>query len=281
MRRPCRRGAEVRVVPWNAGDSVDRLAALDLAVLRAPWDYPHDMPGFTAWLDSLERLGVPLLNPPGLVRWNLDKRYLLDLARKDVPIPATALLQPGGGPAQWHAALASVGRAPEFRAVLKPCWGGSGLAVQMTSAATIEADVPRAQAEAPGRPWMVQAFMPEVTTEGETSFVFVAGHFAHAVRTRPAAGEFRVNARYAPPPPRRFEPPGDLLGQARRVLDAMPGDAPPLYARIDGLNDGAGRFVCLEAEAIDPTLFLQLAPDTAGVLADATLSALMRGRARR
>ena len=67
-------------MPWNADASGGSLAGLDLAILRAPWDYPYDVPGFTTWLDAMERVGLHLLNPPSLVRWNLNKRYLLDLA---------------------------------------------------------------------------------------------------------------------------------------------------------------------------------------------------------
>jgi hypothetical protein len=81
-------GAEVRVVQWNGlGDPVAELSGADAAVLRCPWDYPRDVPGFLRWLDAVERAGVPLLNTPALVRWNLDKRYLLDLAHGGVAVP--------------------------------------------------------------------------------------------------------------------------------------------------------------------------------------------------
>ncbi len=49
----------------------------DLIVMRSPWDYPQRIAEFLAWLDSLPASRV--LNPPALIRWNLDKRYLLDL----------------------------------------------------------------------------------------------------------------------------------------------------------------------------------------------------------
>ncbi len=267
-------GAEVHVVPWNGSGSAPALAGIDVAVLRSPWDYPAHTPDFMAWLDSVERLSLRLLNPPSLVRWNIDKRYLLDLARAGLSVPRTAALIPEEGPVQWRTALAQVGAGDGGPAVLKPCWGGSGVAVGLTSLDTIGRDVAAAMEEAPGRPWLVQALVPGIAAEGETSFIFVAGQFAHAVRTRPAAGDFRVNARYAPRPPERIDPQAGAVADAARVLAALPGRAAPLYARIDGAPHSDGRFVYLEAEVIDPTLFLDLAPATAELLARATLAAI-------
>ena len=39
---------------------------------------------------------------------------------------------------------------------------------------------------------LFQAFVPEVETQGEVSLVFIDGVFSHAVRKRPAQGDFRV-----------------------------------------------------------------------------------------
>ena len=268
-------GAEVHVVPWNGAGSAAALAGVNVAVLRSPWDYPAGVPAFMAWLDSVERLRVRLLNPPSLVRWNVDKRYLLDLARAGRRGPGTAARIPADGGVQGRAALAEVGAGDGGPAVLKPCWGGSGVAVGLTSLDMIERDVATAMEEAPGRPWLVQAFLPGIAAEGETSFIFVAGQFAHAVRTQPAAGDFRVNARYMPRPPERTDPPAEAVADATRVLAALPSGRAPLYARIDGVPGRDGRLVCLEAEVIDPTLFLDLAPVTAELLARATLAAAM------
>ena len=39
---------------------------------------------------------------------------------------------------------------------------------------------------------LIQAFVPEVESRGELSLVYVDGGFSHAVRKRPAGGDFRV-----------------------------------------------------------------------------------------
>src|SRR5260370_37218539 len=43
---------------------------------------------------------------------------------------------------------------------------------------------------------MVQQFLPAVLSEGELSLVFLAGAFSHAVRKRPATGDFRVQEQF-------------------------------------------------------------------------------------
>jgi hypothetical protein len=57
-------------------------AAYDAVIFRSTWDYHLRFDEFRAWLDRLASLGVCAWNSPSLVRWNADKRYLLDLARK-------------------------------------------------------------------------------------------------------------------------------------------------------------------------------------------------------
>lgn len=159
-----------------------------------------------------------LLNPPALVRWNSEKRYLLNLAREGVAAPPTAEVHADLDTVAWRSAFASVGAADGRRAVLKPCWGGSGLSVRPTALAPAAEDMAEAEQGMPGRPWLLRAFLPAIAAEGETSFVFVAGRFAHAVRTRHVECEFRVNFRYAPRPTESVEPRPRLVDDAACVL---------------------------------------------------------------
>src|SRR5688500_7794772 len=62
-------------VPW---------ASFDAVVLRSTWDYHRRSAEFNEWLTMLEDVGVPVWNPVPLLRWNANKRYLRDLARRGV-----------------------------------------------------------------------------------------------------------------------------------------------------------------------------------------------------
>ena len=89
--------------------------------------------------------------------------------------------------------------------------------------------------------------------------MFFGGVFSHAVSKRPKAGEFRVQERLGgmiahtdPPPP--------LIEYARELLDAAaPGC---LYARVDVVA-AADRFVLMEIELVEPSLYLLHDPPSA------------------
>ena len=268
-----RLGANVRIEQWN-GDR--RATGADLAragavVLRSPWDYHGDLDRFLGWLDEIETAGVRLHNPAPLVRWNVDKRYLLDLQRSGVLIPPTAVVEPGVASRGLDEAYGTADVAPGEPAVIKPAWGGSGFGVELASRAEAEAVLAGAWRAAPGRPMLIQQFLAGIGSAGETSLVFIDGTFSHAVVKRPAPGEFRTNAKFAPLGRLSVVPPAETIAAALMVIDSLPVDAAPLYARIDGVPDAAGRFVCMEAEVIDPGLFMDSDTVAAEWLAEATL----------
>src|SRR3989449_11785068 len=82
-------------------------------VVRSCWDYHHRLEEFLAWVARLERAGIPLLNPPAVLRWNSHKGYLRDLAARGVSVVPTRWLgrgEPGDPPmlledAGWRGAV--------------------------------------------------------------------------------------------------------------------------------------------------------------------------------
>lgn len=87
-----RRGLHARWLPWEDPDTL----YADLVILRtAGQDRPDE---FAAWTKRVRHL----LNPPGVVAWNTDRRYLRDLQHAGVPTRAagpedtTALVFLGG-----------------------------------------------------------------------------------------------------------------------------------------------------------------------------------------
>ena len=87
-----REGALARHVIWS--DFAVHWSAFDTVLLRACWDYHRRLPEFLAWIAAIEATGARVLNPPGLIRWNSSKRYLLELAGMGVLIPSTILIDP-------------------------------------------------------------------------------------------------------------------------------------------------------------------------------------------
>src|SRR5262245_58566797 len=84
------RGVLASVAPWNG--PFEPFAKSGAVVLRANWDYHQELARFRGWLDALDVRGVPVFNPTAMVRWNLEKGYLLELAAGGVRVPATLVL---------------------------------------------------------------------------------------------------------------------------------------------------------------------------------------------
>lgn len=127
------------------------------------------------------------------------------------------------------------------------------------------------RAALPNRPLLIQHFQPGIEIVGVTSMIFIDGVFSHAILKRPAPDEFRTNSLFAPLPPEAIMPPGESMAIGRRILEMLPGDAPPLYARIDGVPDIDGHLLCMEVEVIDPGLALDSSPGAADKLVEATM----------
>jgi len=250
-------GAQVSVLNWNEHSASDFLSC-DLTFLRQTWDYQEDPGGFAAWLIRLHAQGGQIEVRPDLAIWNNDKRTLLELRNAGIEIPATF--------SSVEEAVASQSdRRSIEKYVLKPAFGGDGIGVELTSPSDLEASVTSFKENLPGRPIMVQEFLPEIG-DGEWKMICIEGKVALAVCAKPRTGEFRINSRFGPIID-ASEPPDAARSAAEKIMAFV---GAPLCARVDGVMRGDA-FVCTELELCDPDLYLHYAPEVAKTLAEATL----------
>jgi glutathione synthase/RimK-type ligase-like ATP-grasp enzyme len=256
------RGGRVTAAVWN-DPSVD-WSGFDSIVIRSTWDY-HQHPGeYRDWIVALEATGAPVWNPPALLRWNMEKTYLLDLERAGIRIVPTTWVAKGSNPdlsamlteRNWDQAVVK----PVISAASNRTWRITREMSRDTQALLAESlrlgDV------------MVQPFVPEIQTNGEWSQIFLGGEFSHAVRKTPVDGDFRVQAHLGGDTV-AADPGTDLIAAARRVLDAVP--SPWLYARVDGIETESG-YVLLELEMLEPSLYFLYTETGATRFADAIIN---------
>ncbi len=246
------RGHRVAVVAWD--DPGFDWAEARLVLLRNPWDYFHRAAEFLAWAARVAAV-TRLVNPLPAVRWNLDKRYLLELADRGAPVVPTRRL-PRGGRCDFAALLDAAGWSA---AVIKPAISADSwetLVVPAEEAARGQAHIDRLL---PGRDLLVQPFLAAVETSGEHCLVFLDGAFSHAVGKNPLTRGGRWAGLPEGVP---VDPAADELAAARTVLDAAAAALIPagadelLYARVDLIRGPDGRPLLLELELVEPTLFL-------------------------
>ena len=228
-------------------------------VLRSTWDYHHRTGEFHAWIDRMEAIGAPLWNRPPVLRWNTDKKYLARLSNPLLHPPPTVILDRGAG-VNLRALLEARGWE---EAVMKPTISADGFSTERTTLANAAADQGTLDAMLARGDVLIQELVPEIRLHGEISMMFFSGAFSHAVSKRPRAGEFRVQERLGGRIA-RTEPPPELLEHAGALLKVhAPGC---LYARVDVVAT-AERFVLMEVELLEPSLYLEHDPPSARAFA--------------
>lgn len=257
------RGASTRVVDWD--DPTIEWSAFGLALVRSPWDYTQRIDEYLAWIDTAAAT-TRLVNAPEVLRWCSDKHYLVDLADRGAPVIPTVLVHPGD----------EVQLPDAAELVVKP-------AVSAGSRDTERHPYERRGAAAAhahrlleqGRDVVIQPYIPSVDARGETAVVCFAGEPSHAIRKGPIllSGERTVvGGLYAAEDISPRLATDAELRTARRVLELLPFDDVPTYARIDLVEGPDGSPLVLEVEANEPSLFLDHAPGSADRYAGAVLA---------
>lgn len=254
-----RAGIDYSWIEWNSADPKVLGDNIDMLILRSPWDYPEHHERFLSWLDAIE---IPVYNSPGVVRWNSNKSYLLDLADAGVPTVPTRIvstIEQLDGDAR---SLQVPDGFAEF--VVKPAIGVGSMGARRFD--VIDIDAARSHAASlieSGRPAMVQPYLPSVDAGSETALIHFGGVFSHSITKgpmltqdgqRPLVDDLYVQENIDPRQASELQ-----REVALQALAAVPG-GPPLYARVDLIDDLDGTPIVLELELIEPSLFFAFEP---------------------
>lgn len=237
-------GAECAAATWS-DENVDWSKA-GICVLRSTWDYHLHQQRFLSWLD---RVGdqTTVWNSIELVRWNINKRYLLDLQKVLIPIVPTTIIAKETSLDIKH----ELHERGWHKAVIKPAVGLSTFGVKV-----VDDQDEQAQAHVDellsGGDILLQPFIESVGQRGERAMVFIGGRYSHTIRKTAfqclapvgGAGETGVEADEAE------------LELANRVLNFL--ESVPVYARIDVVRDAAQRDLVMELELVEPSLYLSM-----------------------
>jgi glutathione synthase/RimK-type ligase-like ATP-grasp enzyme len=241
-------GWHAEAVPWR--DETISWDDYDAVYICTPWDYPQYAKQFMQVLETIDRSSATLVNELALVRWTLAKTYLRDLEQRGADIV----------PSIWFEDIDVTQIAKWFEAfatdtlVIKPDIGGNALdtfVLERPLSADYEDLLARTFA---GRPFLVQPFIANILSEGEFSLFYFGGEFSHAIQKVPKAGDFRVQEEHGADI-RSVQPSQRLLDTARNVLALV--DPQPVYVRADFVRDDEDRFLLMELELIEPSLYLR------------------------
>jgi glutathione synthase/RimK-type ligase-like ATP-grasp enzyme len=261
-------GHGLRTIRKNWADPDFDWSSTRMALFRTTWDYFHRFPEFSQWLGRTSSQTM-LLNPPPLVRWNMDKNYLPELAAKGICIPPTRIRKKGsaGSLTEWHheAGWANV------ETVLKPTISGGARHTYRLNAENIERHESIFRELIVQEDMMLQEFQYCVPEKGEISLMVMGGQFTHAVQKTAKAGDFRVQDDFGGTV-HHYHPTEAEISLAERAVAAC--NPAPLYARVDIVESNQGQLAIMELELIEPELWFRFHPPAAVCLADAIVAHL-------
>ncbi len=273
-------GIDLTHAAWE--DQIVRWDEFDLVVVRSPWNYVDRLVAFRQWLHGRSALRT-MHNPAGLIEWNMDKRYLAELAALGISVVPTAY---ASNSAELAAALKEIS-APQV--IVKPSISaGSRLTGRFTNGSHLAMELGQRVLDA-GFTVMVQPFAASVEADGEIGTVMIDGSISHSFRKGPLlddegtlrGGEYceEISAAQLTDAERA------LVVEVNAAVEHIVRDrrwiAPDshlLYARYDLVTLDDGSPALLEAELFEPSLFLMVDPTSPARFVAAVESRLRKGR---
>jgi len=251
-------GAHVAPLRWGRA-----VAPEAVVVIRSTWDYIDRPTDFAQWLELLEAAHAKVHNSIALLRWNMHKRYLVELARRGVPTVPTRLVHSGE-----HVDL-SILRAELgwHEVVVKPAIGGTARLAEHSGRVGLASLQEHLDHMLQREDALIQPFVESIATSGEISVISIAGEPCLAIRKAPAPGDWRTQTEFdgtAVSVPLT----ASLEHIATAALGAL--DTTPAYARID-VTGYASEHRLVELELIEPELFFRFDPTVADRLAQHVL----------
>jgi glutathione synthase/RimK-type ligase-like ATP-grasp enzyme len=221
----------------------------DYLIFRNTWDYFEKEIQFNLWLNKIEQLGIKTLNSIAVIKQNKHKFYLREMEKQGVRILKTIFIDKTDKlniqdliPSYWK------------RAVIKPAFSAGSYLTEVFESVNSNHINTKYQTIAAEKELLLQEFMPEIQTLGETSFIFFNKKFSHAVNKKPAEGDFRIQVQFGGQYT-LINPDKELIEQAQKVVDLFNENL--LYARVDGIIIN-NQLHLMEVECIEPDLYLNL-----------------------
>ena len=251
-------GIELVHAPWE--DRTVDWESFDLVVVRSPWNYVDRLDEFRHWLDARRHMRT-IHNSVSLIEWNMDKRYLADLAARGVPIVPTVFAE---SMEQFQVAARSA-RSPEI--VVKPSVSAGSRLTGRFAVEDPAAEELASQILAKGFAVMVQPFASRIDDHGEIGTVLFDGMVSHSFRKAAllaeggalVGGEYReeITALVAPDDVLAVVEVASIAVTAiARERGWLAGNEELLYGRYDVIRLDDSSPVLLEAELFEPCFFL-------------------------
>lgn len=225
----------------------------DAVIVRSTWDYQHDSEKFLKVLNKINSL-THLENDLELMKWNINKKYLLDLEKKGVQIVPTL----------WENKFDRIKALSYFETlgsdeiIIKPNISASADNTFRLNKNSLVTSSDKLENIFADREFMVQPFIKNILSEGEYSLFFFNGRLSHSVRKVPQKNDFRVQEEHGGDI-QLTNAPINITAIAANIIKQL--SVMPLYLRVDLVRTNSDQFALMELELIEPSLYLNKDPE--------------------
>ena len=241
-------GWHVDTISWKE-DNVD-WNQYDVLNIRSTWDYQNDYIAFVKRLEEINNSSAILVNDLELVKWNIDKKYLLKLEGAGVDIVPSRIFNSF----DLEAALKLFNVYKTEQIIIKPTVSANADDTFRLSKSDLAQFSSELQTVFQSRAHIIQPFVDSIISEGEYSLFYFGSELSHCILKTPRQDDFRVQEEHGGVLKLAQADPG-MIDAASKVLDALPSQA--LYARIDFVRSG-NSFLLMEVELIEPSLYFNM-----------------------
>lgn len=230
-------------------------------LFRSTWDYFDRYKEFSIWLENVSSK-TTLLNSANVIKWNIDKHYLLDIKKKGINICETYFIEKGTATtlSELHEQL------NWKKTVLKPCVSGAARHTYKLDLTILENHETVFQELISNEAMILQPFQENIVTKGEYSFVIINGTYSHAVLKVAKPGDFRVQDDFGGTVHEHNASKEEITFAENAVKACL---EKPIYARVDVIIDNNNKLAISEIELIEPELWFRNNPNAAEMLAKA------------
>ena len=243
---------------WN--DTNFNWSSTKSAIFRSTWDYFDQFSNFRNWLDIVKDQCY-LINPYEQINWNLDKHYLLDLQKLDLPIVESVFVSK-----KTQLNLETISKSKNWKdIVIKPTISGAARHTYHLKNDEIKKFQDKWLSLTNNEDFMVQEFQKNILSTGEIAVMIFGGEYSHSVLKKAKKGDFRVQDDFGGSV-EKIIPSLEIIELAEKTVKSL--KTIPLYARVDIIFDNGSNPVISELELIEPELWFRFKEESAYKLAE-------------
>jgi len=246
-------------VPWDS-TSVN-WDDFDAVIIRSTWDYQQKENLFFKTLQSIEASSATLYNSLDTIKWNMHKRYLLELERENISIIPTRLYDSF----DFEIVSQLFSFFNENKLIIKPCVSANADDTFILEQSKMENLKLILKNTFSKKDFLVQPFIKNVKSEGEYSLIYFGNRLSHVLLKTPKNGDFRVQEEHGGILKAINRPESSLIDFGNKVMGTIPYQC--LYSRVDVVR-GSDNYLLMEVELIEPSLYFNMDPKSPQIFAE-------------